>query len=428
MAIDKETLNELYKKKQSEIKYNLDNIKKLAKAFSNPQKELKVIHITGTNGKGSVSAILESLLIESGFKVGLFTSPHLVNYNERFRINQKDIDDKNLKKYIELVIKKSKEIKIEPSFFEISTMVAFLYFSREKVDYAILEVGLGGRLDATNIVIPEISVITMIDIEHKRLLGNTKTKIAKEKCGIIKKNRLFITGETSQRIKSVILNEGARLGGIYGKEYKINIKKIAETLKNQKIDIIIGGHIFKNIIFSLLGEHQVRNLRLALNCYLNLFKNISIGVLEKGLKNIIWNGRMTLIFSYPIVFIDGCHNRSGSDSLKKSIISIFNKHKFSNKYLLFGMVKKKDLSYVSANIFPLFDKIFITDFENERARDLKDYLPYLKKNAKKFIIFNNMDDALEVLHLTMKKNDFLLCTGSLYLIGDFLKRSKSWER
>ncbi|MCD6578648.1 hypothetical protein J7L48_04170 [bacterium] len=428
MGIDGSTLENLYQKKQGEIKYNLNNIKKLARAFSDPQKELKVIHITGTNGKGSVSAILESLLISSGYKVGLFTSPHLVNYNERFRIDQKDIDDEILKKYINMITKRSREIDIEPSFFEISTMVAFLYFSREKVDYAILEVGLGGRLDATNIVIPIISIITMIDIEHKRLLGNTKTKIAIEKCGIVKKGHLFITGEPSSRIRNTIIHEGLRRGGIYGIENKIIIKKNVETLKYQKLDISVKGKSYKNLTYPLLGDHQLRNLKLALNGYLNIFKDLSTETLRNGLKNIIWKGRMTLFSHNPLIYVDGCHNSSASISLKKTIKTIYSKNKIGKKYLLFGMVKKKALSRVSSDLFPLFDIVYITDFETERARELKDYLPYLKKNAKKFIIFNKLENAMEILHLKMRKEDFLLCTGSLYLVGDFLKRSDLWEK
>jgi dihydrofolate synthase/folylpolyglutamate synthase len=416
-VIDTNYIQSIYQKNQSDVKYNLGNIKRLASLFGNPQKDLKLIHITGTNGKGSVAAILESLIIQRSCTVGLFTSPHLVNYNERFRINQKDIDDESLKYFIELILKISKEHNLSPSFFEISTMIAFLYFKNKNIDYGIMEVGLGGRLDATNIVNSKLAIITMIDYDHKRLLGKKKTDIAIEKAGIIKKGTPFFTGEKSKMIRNAIIRKGIENGGKPLNIPQIEILRRNTTLLYQTVDITVDKKSYNNVKFPLIGGHQIENLKIALIAYNYLFGNPSKDNMREGLANVNWFGRMTLLSKNPFIIIDGCHNKSAAKSIGKEIQRI-KKTITGKSYLLFGMVKKKPLNFVARELFPFFDKVIVTNFHTERARPLKDYIKYLEKYAKSYTIIDNIDNVYENIELI--KNDLLFVTGSLYLLGDFI--------
>ncbi len=420
MAIDNGYLQLIYNKKQSDIKYDLKNIRRLAAAFGNPEKDLQFIHVTGSNGKGSVCAVLESLCIERGLRTGLFTSPHLVNYNERFRFGRKEIGDAPLKRYLGIVMKRAKSDGIDPSFFEISTLVAILYFRDMKSDIAIMEVGLGGRLDATNIITPQCSVITMIDYEHKRLLGDTKTKIATEKCGIVKKGVPFCTGEENPRIRNVILCEGARRKGIFIAEPDIDVRRQNTEGDYQRIRLKLCGKDHGELRFSLLGGHQIKNLRTALTAFIALYGPPGKGVLKRALERTSWKGRLTTISARPLIIIDGCHNTSGAVSLREELRRILKTVK-GRKCLLFGMVKKKPLSRVAELLFPLFDEVNVTTFESDRARSTDSYKKHLKRYAKTYNIYNKIRDAREIVKKRLNKRDLLVVTGSLYLLGDFLK-------
>ncbi|MCK4643942.1 bifunctional folylpolyglutamate synthase/dihydrofolate synthase [bacterium] len=422
MAIDSAFLESIYKKKQNEIKYDLNNITALADLFDNPEKELKIVHVTGTNGKGSTCAILESLMCARGLKTGLFTSPHLVNYNERFRINKAEIADKPLKRYLRTIVRRSKKAGIDPSFFEISAMAAFLYFRDQKVDWAILEVGLGGRLDATNIVIPELSLITMIDYDHRRLLGKSKTLIAKEKAAIIKSGRPFLTEEPSPRIRKVIMEEGKKRHGICPIEDKIQIEPDTMELGGSVVSITLKGQRYSRLAFSLGGSHQLANLHLALRADALLFGTPDENILRKGLSKVNWLGRLSVLSRVPYVVIDGCHNKSGALGLKETLRKKLNSVK-GERVLLFGMVKKKPLYHVSQILFPLFDHVVVTGFDSVRARSVDSYIKYLEKYAKKYTIIRRPEAIMQSIHL--KKGDMLMVTGSLYLLGDFLKE-KIW--
>ncbi|MFQ5582913.1 MAG: bifunctional folylpolyglutamate synthase/dihydrofolate synthase, partial [Calditrichia bacterium] len=306
------------------IKLGLDNIKALLNAIGNPQNKWQSIHIAGTNGKGSTAAMLESILIEAGYRVGLYTSPHLVDFTERIRINRATIPQNEV---IEFTLKiKPLVEQIQPSFFEVTTAMAFWYFAKEKIDLAILETGLGGRLDSTNVVNPLITAITPIDFDHQKYLGNTIEKIAQEKAGVLKPGVPCVTNNRNKRICEVIRNKCADAGAKYINIFDVCFLQInSSNLEGISFDFRYSNFSLKNLALNLCGEYQVDNAALALGTVLNL-KN-KINITEKniydGLKDVLWRGRIDLVSRKPNIVIDVSHNSSGFEKTLSFINQIF---------------------------------------------------------------------------------------------------------
>lgn len=251
----------------SGIKMGLNNMIELMEKFDNPQDKLKIIHIAGTNGKGSCSSFINSVLISQGYKVGLFTSPSIFNFEERIRINNENIKEDILLDLMKEVREKAKELKVFPADFELITAIAFLYFYRENCDFVVLEVGLGGRLDATNIIKnPLLTLITSISFDHQQFLGNTLESIATEKAGIIKKGSDLILYSQDKKVMDTILNIAKEKNVKY---FTNDLKKI-EILENNTNGEIINYKNYKNLKIALLGNHQIKNATLSLEAILNL--------------------------------------------------------------------------------------------------------------------------------------------------------------
>jgi dihydrofolate synthase/folylpolyglutamate synthase len=303
------------------IKYNLIKITKLLNLLDNPQKDLKIVHITGTNGKGSVASYISTVLTNANYKTFLFTSPHLVKYNERFKINNQDISDEKLLYYLNFlkpyIDKMSQEFNEPPSFFEIMTTIAFLYAKDEKVDISILEVGLGGKFDATNVIKKNlISIITNIEIDHIKSLGNSLNKIADHKFDIIKKNSVVISGITQNnlilKLKKKAKKENAPLY-ILNQNFSYKITK--ESLYNS-YNLITDKKEIKNIKCGLIGKHQITNSSIATIALLKLkelgYKNLNLKIIKEGIKNTTWSGRFEkFIINNKTIYLDGAHNRAG---------------------------------------------------------------------------------------------------------------------
>ncbi len=388
------------------IKLGLKNIKKFAKILNNPQNNYKIIHVAGTNGKGSTSAFIAKILIEHGYKVGLYTSPHLVKFNERIKINEKDISNKELKKEINKLKKIVEKNKIKTTFFEFTTMLAFNYFSKQKIDYAVIEVGLGGRFDATNIVKPNISVITNISKDHTKILGNSLKKIAFEKAGIIK-NSPIITAEKNKKIISIFRK--------ICKEKNTKLIQIDEYCKNSKKENkIINNLFYKKIKLGLNGDHQFRN---ALTATVSIF-SLNEKILEKsiisGLKKAKFNGRIQTISNKPIIIIDGAHNQEGI----KTIYNFAKKQK-NKKILLIGLSEDKPIKMIK-NLCKEFDEVVISK-SNFKPMKIDKIFSNVKGWNLKCIAFENIKDAKKYCLSKLKHDDFMLVTGSLYFIGNYLK-------
>jgi len=385
----KQILKELYGLDSPKFKQTLINQKNLLKRLHNPEKKLKCIHVTGTNGKGSVCAMLSSILTDADYKVGMYTSPHLKRFNERIRVNNKLISDKDIVSYY---------LKVKPhitnqTFFEITTSMAFLYFFEKKVDFVVLEVGLGGRLDSTNVITPLISIITNIGIEHTEHLGNTLEKIASEKAGIIKRNVPVVTSA-----KGVALD---------------TIKNISNK-KNSKLFII--NKIKKKIkLNNLKGNFQLLNAAIAEKAMEILKNNYNIKINEKniinGLKNAKWPGRFQYIGKN--ILVDCAHNPDGFKILVKELKNIH----YKKLILVVGFSNDKDIKTISKVIKPLTDKTIITKSNNFKAADPRIIKRYFNKKST---IITNPKKALNYAKKIASKNDLILVTGSIFLIGELL--------
>tara|TARA_B100000315_G_C14552085_1_gene576345 strand:- start:103 stop:1188 length:1086 start_codon:yes stop_codon:yes gene_type:complete len=358
----------------------------LLKKLYNPEKKLKCIHVAGTNGKGSVCAMLNSILTNAGYKVGMYTSPHLKKFNERIRVNNKLITDKEIVEYYLRV----KKYVTNQTFFEITTVMAFLYFYDKKVDLVVLETGLGGRLDSTNVIKPLISIITNVGVEHTEYLGNKIEKIAHEKAGIIKENIPVVTAA-----------EGIALATIKKISNKRNSKLYFANKKITEYEIGLKGEFQKqNASIAIKGIEVLKN-----NYNLKIDKNN----VKKGLLNAKWPGRFQFLNKNTI--IDSAHNPSGFKTLFKELKNI----DYNKLILVVGFSDDKDIETISKIIRA--DKVIITKSNNERAYNPSTIKKYFNKKS---IIIKNPKKALDYAKDIAENNDLILITGSIFLVGELM--------
>lgn len=395
----KRILKYLYSLESPKIKLGLGRVRNLLDKVGSPEKNLKCIHVAGTNGKGSVCAMIFYVLREAGYKVGLYTSPHLKRFNERIRVNDALITDKEIVDYF---------LKIKPhitnqSFFEITTAMAFLYFKEKNVDYVVLEVGLGGRLDATNVINPLVSIITNIGLEHTELLGNTIEKVALEKAGIIKNNAPVIAGAN-------------------GKALKI-IKKIAK----EKNSPLFRAKRFDGIPFKYLnGKFQQENKDTALTAIKILKQYYPLKINELQIKNGIektkWPARLQFISGN--VLVDCAHNADGFNILKKELIVIKKQKNIENLIFVVGILSDKDIYSMLIAINPLISSIIFTKSTNQKSAEPKQLLKIFnsinKNKSIKTKIIENPKKALNYAKKIAKKEDLVVVAGSIYMVGEII--------
>lgn len=408
-------------------KLGLDSTRRLLELLGNPHKGLKYVHIAGTNGKGSVVSYIGNMLMETGCKVGVYTSPYLEVFNDRIQINNKNISDEDLTQVIEQVKEKSdymiKYEGIRPTSFEIITAAAFLYFSNMKVDYVVLEVGLGGRIDSTNVIESSLaSVITTIDMDHMDILGDTLGKIAYEKAGIIKEGGLVISypqkEEALNVIKKVAQDKNAEL--ILCSEDNVSIKSTND--EGAVFDYNYSGHFFKDLNISLLGRYQVFNASLALTTIVTLrdrkFLEIGDEQIRRGLKNTKWKGRMEVLRRNPIFLIDGAHNPQGALSLRESI-KLF---KYKRLILGIGILKDKDVDSVIKDLVPMADMIIITEPNGVRKMEAEELAEKIRNYSSNIYVEKDIHKAVDYSLKVANPDDMILFSGSLYLVGDVRDR------
>lgn len=406
------------------IRLGLENIGKLLELLGNPQETLNIIHVAGTNGKGSVCSFVSNILRECGYKVGLYTSPYLETFTERIRVNGENIPQGDVARIIEL-IKEKIDIMVKqgyayPTEFEVVTAMALYYYSEQKVDFVALEVGLGGRYDATNIITKSlVSVIASISLDHTGILGDTIEKIAYEKAGIIKENGVVLvydqTDEAKDVIKSVCKEKKAQY--IEVKFDDVNIKK--SDIESQIYDCTVMKEIYKDLEIKLIGEHQINNSILAISVIkylkdINKLENISEESIRKGLITTKWPGRIEKIKENPIFIIDGAHNEDGAKSLAKALDKNFKERSLT---LLIGMLEDKDIDSVLEILLPHFNKVITTTPNNPRAINSD----ILKEKVLKYVddvtSKHEIEDAVNYTLETSNKNDIIISAGSLYMIG-----------
>ena len=399
-------------------KEGLQNTLALDEHFGHPHTKYKTIHIAGTNGKGSCSHSIASILQEAGYKVGLYTSPHLVDFRERIRVNGKCISKERVIKFV--AEEKDFFEPLHPSFFEITTALAFKYFEEQKVDIAIIEVGLGGRLDCTNIISPILSIITNISFDHTQFLGNTLAKIAAEKAGIIKKGTPVIIGEANEQTRPVFNTKAKEL------DTKITFAE-DDAIVVSSTTIAKGGrnYILRNgshLIGELSGDYQEHNMNTIL-CACNILKQINIikgdNFIIKGLANICKNtglmGRWQTIQTKPKVVCDTGHNVAGWNYLAPQI----KRQKCNQLRIVFGMVDDKDIDSVM-ELLPKNATYYWTQAETKRAIKVERVAELALRHELNGKIFNNVKDAYTKALNDSAADDFVFVGGSSYIVADLL--------
>lgn len=400
----------------------LERIQSLCDKLGNPEQKLSVIHIAGTNGKGSAVAMLSSILKESGFRVGTYTSPHLESYRERFCINDKQISEADFAEEITLMKQLCTELAAEgnpvPTLFEIVTGAAFHYFAAQKVDILILEVGLGGRFDATNIVpTPLLSLIMSISIDHTDFLGETIEEIAAEKAGIIKKNCPVVLYSQDKIVYNVIKAAAERLNApLYcsqNTEIIISSQTLEETVFSAKTEFFSE----KDIHLSLLGSYQLQNCITVLNACAVLQKNglhLPHAAIHNGLKNAHWAGRMEICGRNPLVILDGAHNADGIMQLAKSIPTYCKEKKVT---LILGVLGDKEYHKMAEVILPHADTVILTEPHSERKLDVFTLARSISGYTGKIYTEKEIEKAFETALSLTPADGVILCCGSLYMIG-----------
>lgn len=399
-------------------KEGLQNTLALDKHFNHPHTNFKTIHIAGTNGKGSCSHSLASILQEAGYKVGLYTSPHLVDFRERIRVNGQCISKERVVKFV----KDEREFfePLHPSFFELTTALAFKYFDEQKVDIAIIEVGLGGRLDCTNIISPILSIITNISFDHTQFLGDTLAKIAAEKAGIIKKGVPVIIGEANEETRPVFQSKANEVNSVI-------VFAEDNAIVTSSSPIVDGGRRYNlsnnsTLVGELSGDYQERNMNTIL-CACNILKQMNIikndDVIAKGLTNICKNtgllGRWQTIQNNPTVVCDTGHNIGGWNYLAPQI----KRQQCNQLRIVFGMVDDKDINSVMF-LLPKNAIYYWTQAESKRAIKAERVAEIANKHDLRGEIFDNVEVAYTKALQDSNKDDFVFVGGSSYIVADLL--------
>lgn len=397
----------------------LESIKRLLEELSNPQDELKFIHIAGTNGKGSVLSYLSAILQSAGYCVGRYISPTLFHYRERIQVNQIFIEKEEFAFYVEKVARAIQKMKEKgemiPTAFEIETAISFLYFKDKSCDVVLLETGLGGRYDATNIVKTTIlEVFTSISMDHMAILGKTLTEIASQKAGILKSGIPGVSANQKMEVEKVLRKEAKALDCPMTFVENCDITDVSYHLSGQSFS-------YKGISFfiSLLGSYQIENACVAIEATYQLKKlgyEITQEILRKGLKETKWKGRFTCLRKEPLFFIDGAHNEAAAEKLKESMETYF---KGKRIFFIMGMLKDKDYEKVAKIMAPLAKKIITITPPNTpralKATVLKATVEKYNKNVKEV---ENIKEAVEDSLQWANKDDVIIAFGSLSFLGE----------
>lgn len=397
-------------------KLGLDRLRNFLHRLGDPQDSLKFVHVAGTNGKGSTAAMLEAILREAGYRTGLYTSPHLLRFNERMRVNGEEITDAELIELCEELVPYVEAAEEKPTEFELVTALAFLYFKKQGCDIVVLEVGLGGRLDATNTISTcELAVITNIDFDHTDVLGDTLTKIAREKAGIIKEGTPVLLSDQTEEAKRAVA------AVCEAKQAPLTVTDTASLLP---LDSGLSGQSFhyrarKNLHLRLLGAYQLRNAATALDAADILRQkgwNITEKAVYEGLENAKWPGRFEVLSHAPAVVVDGAHNPDGVRSLVESLNLYFTGRKMT---IVTGVMADKDYKKIISELAPYAKRFITVAPDYYRALPSARYKEVIQSVFDGEVIDcetinNGLSTALELSN----ENDAILVCGSLYMVGE----------
>jgi dihydrofolate synthase/folylpolyglutamate synthase len=420
-----ETIEYLYALQKHGVKLALANSVALMEIMGNPHLKFPSIHVAGTNGKGSTSAFIAAILQSAGFRVGLYTSPHLVNFTERIRINNIQIPEQKIIELAQRVRQGYQQWSpegsgvISPTFFEVTTAMAFSYFAEEGVDFAVVEVGMGGRLDSTNVIMPAVSVITNIDREHTEFLGDTLEQIAHEKAGIIKPGIPVVTGVAQPEVISVIESEAAmKKATVYrlSRDYK---PENVVSRRGQVFDYRGISTSYENVMITMLGRYQVDNACLALaaiECLRASGVTVDGSAVRRGLKQTRWQGRMERVAQRPDIYLDGAHNPASMKELATTIRAM--KSEYRRIILVIGILGDKDYQGMTPEIVPLVEHVVVTKPAYSRAMDVPMLATSIRSLHRSVDSAETVAGAIAMARAIASVDDLILITGSLYVVGE----------
>ncbi len=414
-----ETIQYLYRLQRAGIKYTLDNIRHLMEALEHPHTRWPAIHIAGTNGKGSTAAMIASILKTTRLKVGLYTSPHLLDFTERIRINGRPIPRKRVVEFIRQM--RPAIERIRPSFFEAATAMAFWYFARERVDLAIIETGMGGRLDSTNIVEPRVTVITSIDRDHQHYLGHTLEEIAREKAGIIKPGVPCLIYHQPRPALKVIQQTAHQRGAPL-----VHLKTCSRVLLHQSrlngscFDLQVHRWTWQNLFLNLPGPHQIHNAILAVGTIWELRNIISDSrtAVARGLTNVRWWGRLEQVQTSPVVIVDVSHNPAGF----RTTLEFLNQQ-FPEKPIaaIVALQEDKNFQEIGKLLSQYVDKTIVTRFPHPKALEPERLGRTIGNHGGSAIIFPDLTNAFQEIHRKDGTQYVWIIIGSHYLAGEAYK-------
>lgn len=412
-----ESLDYLYSLADRGIKLGLDNTTRLLDHFGNPQLKTPTIHIAGTNGKGSTAAFVESILRASGYRVGLFTSPHILDFRERIQINRQLIEPDELVHWIAVLKQASEDLNIPSTFFELGTVMALLHFDRQKTDWNIMEVGMGGRLDSTNLCQGQVCIITSISRDHESSLGTRLSQIAQEKAAIIKHPCTVICGPQEKEVIQVIqdrsqAHEASLL--LQGQDFQVDIQSL--SLQGQVFDFNGPEIWYKGLEIALTGRHQSVNAGLAVAaCTALADPSITEQTIRAGLKSAEWPGRLEIYCTSPTLILDCAHNL---DSFKKLILSLSELFPHTRKIWVLGIMKDKPLAEITTIISDHADHIVVTQPENERSASPEQIRKAFANFTKPIDLAEKIPSALDRAYQIANPDDLIVVTGSLFTVAE----------
>jgi dihydrofolate synthase / folylpolyglutamate synthase len=409
-------------------KFELAHMRTLAEALGNPQRRLPSVLIAGTNGKGSTAATLASMAQAAGYRTGLYTSPHLLRVNERIQINQEPISDSELAEMYERVESAAAELVARgalpwhPSFFEMLTAMMFEYFASAGVELAVLEVGMGGRLDATNIADPAISVITDIDLDHQQFLGNTLAEIAREKAGILRSNGVVVLLPQHPQVNDSLGNAIMECGARAISAVK-HMPPMTQSAGHNSFPLEVMGTEIQ-VDFPLQGRHQVRNLALAITAAERLHDfgfNIMPQHAEKGIRETRWRGRFEILpaeAGRPEIVLDVAHNPAGAWALRSALSTFYEDRQLT---LVFGAMRDKAIQEIADILFPLAERVIATQSRNPRAATPHEIAEIAQRTQSHVVEEASVGAALQQAFQLAGDKGVVVITGSIYIVGEALE-------
>ena len=420
-----ETIDYLFGLQKHGIKFGLSNSIQLMGLMGDPQRRFQSVHIAGTNGKGSTAAFLAGMLRAAGYRVGLYTSPHLVSFTERIRINGVPITEERVVGLAERVRARYENVRsadggpLTPTFFEVTTAMAFTCFAEEQVDIAVVEAGMGGRLDSTNVIAPLVSVITNIDLEHTEFLGTTVGLIASEKAGIIKPGVPVVTGAVQPEVLAVI-EQQARLAGspVFRMPQDFGAELVA-TDREQEFDYRGIFARLPRLRIVMLGRHQVGNACIALaaaECIGKAGMKIPEAALRAGLEDAVWEGRLEQVAQSPDIYLDGAHNPASAQVLADALRQL--KRSYRRMVLVVGILKDKDYRGILDRLVPLADRVVVTRPNYSRALDTASLAAEISTFHGDVASTESVAEAIDLARRETARDDLIIITGSLYTVGD----------